>query len=166
MEPAVKIHIEYLESKKGRSPLKSCQTLLWTEDDFTADEPKLPPDIDKETTELVREVFTIPKKEYAKEAKVRVQCEDHGVMGFATLALPDVPGVAARPTTTFFVCQGEFRSACGSTPNWVPCKTDIKGWVKATHAAECQAEVEMVRLSSVGGNQCGYDTWQVTCKNG
>jgi hypothetical protein len=174
-QPAVKIQVQYLESKKGRSSLKNCHTVLWTENDFVPDEPKAPQNIEEETSDFVREAFTLPKNQYAKEAGMRVECNPHGVMTFVTLKLPEVLGTTLGPNTTrlsqpvqvrVFVCEGEYRDACGSTPNWIPCGTDVKSWARATYPTECQSDIALIRLSSVAGNRCGYDTFQVTCKSG
>jgi hypothetical protein len=158
-ETAVKVEVEYVEEKTGPSALKGCLPEMRLQGVYKA--MNQPQDIKEETQAKTSDTFIIQKNDYSKDAYFRMVCERR-ITSWQPLQLPEVEGINKPVITTYSLCTGEYREACGASANWAPCYTDVTNWAKATHPAEC-VSVQLKQLSDVGGNHCGYATYQITC---
>lgn len=73
---------------------------------------------------------------------------------------PQTTGAAgpATTTTSLQICAGEFSENCPSGTVWLPCGTSVKDWV----SSQC-SNFSITRISTRGGNKCGYSIDQVFC---
>ncbi|HEX3502658.1 MAG TPA: hypothetical protein VHU22_04620 [Xanthobacteraceae bacterium] len=158
-ETAVKLEVEYVEEKTGPSTLKQCLPEIRLQDVYKS--MNQPQDIKEETQAKASDTFLIRKNDYSKDAFFQMVCQRR-ITSWQPLQLPEVEGVNKPVITTYSLCTGEYREACGASANWAPCYTNVENWAKAAHPAEC-ANVQLKQLSDVSGNHCGYATYQITC---
>jgi hypothetical protein len=156
---AVKVEVQYVEEKMGPSTLKHCLPEIRLQDIYKST--NQPQDIKEETQAKTSDTFIIRKDDYSKDALFMMVCERR-VTSWQPLQLPEVEGINKPVITTYSLCTGEFRQACGASANWAPCHTDVTNWAKTAHPAEC-VSVQLKQLSDVSGNNCGYATYQITC---
>lgn len=157
-EPAAELDIEYVEEKTGPSTLRECRPELKLQDVYSAQRSQT---ISDPTHAKISDKFLVRRAHYSKEGSLRMVCERR-ITGWTAFNLPEITGVNRPEKTTFHLCQGQYREACGGTPNWIPCEGNAVAWAKNTHPKEC-ISVALTKLSDVGGNRCGYATFQVTC---
>jgi hypothetical protein len=160
-QPGAEIHLEYVEEKSGTSTLRECHPELKLQDVYQSQTWPRSQTITDPTQAKLSDTFVVPREQYAKEGSLRMVCERR-ITGWQTFQLPEVAGINKAVVTTYNVCLGEYREACGGTPNWIPCSGNVAAWAKSAHPAEC-VSVDYKKLSDVSGNRCGYATFQVTC---
>jgi predicted acylesterase/phospholipase RssA len=161
--PAAQIQLEFVQVKTGPSTLKECVSELRLKDVFKP-QPDDPEAIEEEAQAVVQRTFFVPKDQYANEGSLRMVCARR-VTDWSAFQLPRTAGINTPTVKTFLVCMGEFQQACGSGVAWAPCGSDAAIWAKSTHPAECVNVGNITKLSDVGGNRCGYATFQVTCSS-
>ena len=159
-QPAVEISLQYVLDKNGPSTLRDCHLQFMLQETYhsVSDRPQTITDIKQENQS---DTFQVKADQYSKNASLMMTCEKR-VSNVLVFSLPEFSGLKKPTASTFYLCIGEHREACGSTANWAPCGGDVSSWARSTHPSEC-GTVSSRKLSDVGGNQCGYATFQVTC---
>lgn len=61
---------------------------------------------------------------------------------------------------SYLVCSGEKAEKCPSGADWIPCYTPIESWIQSKPAC---SSFEVRKITTIGGNRCGYDISEVTC---
>ena len=156
------VNIEYVEEKTGPSTLRECRPELKLQDVYQAQSwPARSQTITDPTQAKLSDTFLVPRAQYAKEGSLRMVCERR-ITGWSVFSLPEVVGINKPQSATYYLCMGQYREACGANVNWIPCGGSPAGWAKSAHPAEC-VKADIKKLSDVGGNQCGYATFQIAC---
>jgi hypothetical protein len=75
-----------------------------------------------------------------------------------TKILADTTVVPPPITVTYRVCSGEYERSCHPHDVYLYCYEDVVAWAKA----RC-ASATVQRLSSYGGNKCGYSIDAIIC---
>lgn len=162
-EPAVELKIEYVEIVTGRSQLKHCYSELQLERTrYPAS--STPVQRPSNFHELIDEVFFLPQKHYGGQATLWRRCTGR-VAGPIALDLPALqsPTIPTQDERlTRLVCIGEHQRVCGPNTVWLSCGSSASNWAQKTFPNACR-NVREDRLSSVGGNRCGYSVVQVIC---
>jgi hypothetical protein len=156
------ITLEYVLEKTGPSTLHNCQPELRLQDVYSGQSGRSET-ITEERQEKLSESFRVKREQYGKEAGLRMVCERR-ITTWAIFNLPEVTTFIKPTLTSYYLCMGEHREACGGTPNWVPCSSNPSNWAKSAHPAEC-VKVDVKKISDVGGNQCGYATFEIVCSS-
>jgi predicted acylesterase/phospholipase RssA len=75
----------------------------------------------------------------------------------ATLDKQNQPTTQTK-TISLQICQGQFSDQCPANSVWLGCGADIANFI----SSQCASSTS-TRISSRGGNQCGYSVDQVLC---
>src|SRR5229473_4410618 len=162
IDPAAEVNIEYVEEKTGPSTLRECRPELKLQDVYQAQSwPARSQKLSDSTQAKLSDTFIVPRGQYAKEGSLRMVCEGR-ITGWSVFSLPEVVGINKPQSATYYLCMGQYREACGANVNWIPCGGSPAGWAKSAHPTEC-VKTDIKKLSDVGGNQCGYATFQIAC---
>jgi hypothetical protein len=93
----------------------------------------------------------MPEKERVAVYKLYVQC--------ITNVLPqDLRSQPPQATVTYKVCSGEYERECPPHDVYFYCYTDVGAWAKSL----CTSYT-VQRLTTFGGNKCGYSLDAVIC---
>jgi hypothetical protein len=68
------------------------------------------------------------------------------------------PSTPPTPSTIYKVCSGEYERACPPHDAYLYCYSDVRAWA----AARCTS-FTVSRVTSYGGNKCGYSLDTVVC---
>ena len=163
-EPAAEVIIEYVEEKTGPSTLRECRPEVKLQDVYQSQAwPARSQTISDPTQAKFSDTFLVPREQYSKEASLRMVCERR-ITSWLAFGLPEVSGINKPLIAIYYLCLGEHREVCGRTANWVSCGTNPADWAKRTHPEEC-GSVQINKISDVGGNQCGYATFEIKCSS-
>lgn len=159
--PAVSLVIEFVETTTGRSKVSGCfSELLVGQKSYRSNSD--PVDRPADSQNVVEETFHLPQAQYGGQAALRRRCVRR-IAPAVAVDLPPLPAPAKPPErTSYVVCIGERREACGGTATWLPCYSSASQWAKTSYPAQCTSVSERL-LSDVRGNKCGYATFEVTC---
>jgi hypothetical protein len=160
VEPAVELHVEFIETTTGRSKLDQCYSeLQLAQNQYPSTSP--PVQRPSDSQQVVDDIFVVPQNQYGGQATLLRLCIRR-IAAPVPLNLPVLQDVTHQQQTTYVVCIGQYQRACGSTATWLGCGSNASKWAQSAHPAECK-KVKEQTLSDVAGNQCGYATIQVTC---
>ena len=94
----------------------------------------------------------------------------HPTLPQAPAAAPPAAPATTSPTlapqntsTTLRLCQGEYENACGPHDGYQYCYEDPNKWAASTCQTLGGKALGVARVSSRGGNKCGYDLFTVVC---
>jgi hypothetical protein len=163
-EQAAELNVEYVEEKTGPSTLRECRPELKLQDVYQPQSwPSRSHTISDPAQAKYSDIFVVRRDQYAKEGSLRMVCERR-ITGWVQFSLPEVIGINKTLRSTYYVCSGEYREACGGNAAWIPCGGNPIAWAKGAHPNEC-VKAEFKKISDVGGNRCGYATFEVTCSS-
>jgi hypothetical protein len=158
------LYVEFIEEKSGASTLEICRPELKLQDVYNAESwPTHKRTLFGTRHEREFDTFVVRRDQYGKEASLRVVC-DGRITEWRSFPLPIITGLNTPKFVNLTACVGEYRNACGGTANFIPCGENVENWVKTTYPKEC-VKVVARKVSDVGGNKCGYATFEISCSS-